>query len=340
MTTQESKQFSAGIIDFNPRRMNPDEAKAHGIPEQLREHLADWRQYPLNISFHFADNNDVSWFSAEQPWFFHSVMSDEKRLARLQESDVLILSGSGMSAYHFQERTKGAFSPEDRASLEKTQELVKTHFGEGKWVLGICFGGQLAVQVVGGRIGRLPEGVTEAGLLEHELKPAAKNDPVFNFMPDKFVAPHLHNDFVESLPATGTKVQTANGDITVTKAEVLAVRKGHLDKDGLKNPDTEYIMASVIEFDNGAKLYQIQPHPEMATPSKANFLVRMNGWLRQEMGEQYYQQALKVPMHTDFSIASVIPNFIKEAKRDSEERRGLTFIASVIAQNLYQYMLE
>lgn len=338
MTTQESKPFSAGIVDFNLKRMNPGEAQAHGIPEQMREHFADWRQYPLNISFHFPD--EISWFSAEQPWFFRSVMSDEKKLVKLQESDVLCLSGSGMSAYHFQEGKEDAFSPEDKAALEKSQELVRNHLGEGKWVEGFCFGGQVAVEAVGGKIGRLPEGVTEAGLLEHELKPAAKEDSVFAFMPDKFVAPHFHNDYVESLPAVGTKVSTKSGEITVTKAEVLAIRRGYLDKDGMKNADTEYIMASVIEFDNGARLYQIQPHPEMATPSKANFLVRMNGWLRKEMGEEYYQKALEVPEHTDFSVASIIPNFIKEAKRDLEERRGLTFIASVIAQNLYQYMLE
>ena len=106
----------------------------------------------------------------------------------------------------------------------------------------------------------------------------------------------------------------------------------------MENHDTEYIHASVTVFDNGARLYQIQPHPEMAAVKKANFLVRKNTWLADEMGREYYEQALVVPENADFSIARVITSFIVEARNLAEEKRGKVFLDSVVASNLYDYL--
>lgn len=343
--SKETRPLSAGIVDFNPKRMTPEEATAHKIPEELRNHLADWLRYPLNIARHLPEG--VSWFSAEQPWFFCLVMSNETRVKQLKQSDILILSGSAMSAYKNQEGDKTAFTAENRERLKKAQELIRNHLGESKWILGICFGGQLAIHAIGGKIGRLPtnefsNAVTEAGWLDHRLTEAGKEDNVFRYLPTTFSAPHLHNDYVIELPQIGTKIETKSGKITVTKARVLAIRHGYKDKDGLKNKDTAYIHASVIEFNNGARLYQIQPHPEMATPDKVNFLVRMSQWLSsdEEMGEAYYQQALSVPNDADFAIANIIPRFIVEAKKHLEATKGLAFAPEATNPNLNQYLLD
>ena len=329
----------AKIIDFNPTRMN--DAEAANIPQELRTFVADKRQYPFNISRHFP--NGVSWFSPDQPWFFRSVMADQEQVAKVKQSDTLILSGSGMSAYYFQEGNYDKFKPEDAEYLKKSQEIVRDQLGAGKWVLGICFGGQLAVSAVGGKIGRLPtiangNTVTEAGWLDHALTEAGKNDPVFNTLPEKFYAPHLHSDYVAQLPRVGDVVETSSGKIKVKKSEVIAIRKGYLDTEGLKNPDTEYIQACVIEFDNGAKLYQIQPHPEMATSDKSNFLVRQNPWIAKEMGEQYYEKAKKVPPDTDFSVSKIITNFIEQSREALEKKQQITLLRSTIAQSLDQFI--
>jgi len=317
--------------------MSPQEASTLGIPDNLIGQLGDYRQYPPNIARHFPDG--VSWYRSDQPWYFADVMAKDENVKRLRESDILILSGSGLSAHGFQQ---GKMSEEYRPSLERSQEVIRDHLGEGKWVLGICFGGQLAVHAVGGEIGRLPEGVTEAGWLYHRLTQEGKQDEIFGHLPEDFSAPHFHNDYISKLPSIGTRIHTAHGDIEVVRAETLVVRSGYQDKDGLKNPDTEYIMASVIEFNNGAKLYQIQPHPEMATPEKANFLVRMNQWLGKdsEMGQPYYENALKVPIGADFSVTQVIPNFVVAAQRQLEDQRGITFIKATMVQNIFQYLLK
>lgn len=333
---EDSRPLSAGIIDFNPKRMSPDEAHAHGIPDDLIEHLGDWRQYPPNIAQHFPEG--VSWFRAEQPWYFGSVMADKKHLQRLRTSDVLILSGSGLSAHHYQH---GEISEEYRSALKKSQEVIRDHLGEGKWILGICFGGQLAIHAVGGDIERLPNNITEVGWLPHQLTTDGKRDEIFSVLPNTFFAPHLHNDYVEKLPPVGTKIQTSSGEIEVVLADILATRAGYQDKTDLANAETNYVMASVVEFNNGARLYQIQPHPEMSTPQKANFLVRMNPWVGKanEMGAVYYQNALTIPEGANFSVAQIIPNFVRRAQRHSEQQHGVIFIKATLLRNLFQYLL-
>jgi len=333
---ETGRPFTAGIVDFNPKRMSPTEAHAHGIPDDLIGHLGDWRQYPPNIAQHFPEG--VSWFRAEQPWYFGSIMTDEKHLQGLRASDVLILSGSGLSAHRYQH---GEISEEYRSALEKSQEVIRDHLGEGKWILGICFGGQLAIHAVGGDIGRLPDNVTEAGWLPHQLTSEGRRDDMFSVLPNTFFAPHLHNDYVEKLPPVGTKIRTSSGETEVVFTEVLAMRAGYQDKTGLVGAETNYIMASVVAFSNGARLYQIQPHPEMATPKKANYLVRMNPWIgkENEMGEAYYQKALLVPEDADFSVAKIIPRFVHEAQRHLEEQRGIVFMKATLLRNLFQYLI-
>lgn len=335
--TEIGHPLTAGIIDFNLKRMAPQEASALGIPDALIGQLGDYRQYPPNIARHFPEG--VSWYRSDQPWYFADVMAKDENVKRLRESDILILSGSGLSAHGFQQ---GKMSEEYRPSLERSQEVIRDHLGEGKWLLGICFGGQLAVHAVGGEIGKLPEGVTEAGWLDHRLTTEGRQDEIFGHLPEDFSAPHFHNDFISKLPPIGARIHTARGDIEVVKTETLAIRRGYQDKEGLKNSDTEYIMATVVEFNNGAKLYQIQPHPEMATPEKANFLVRMNQWLGKdsEMGQPYYQNALKVPNRADFSITQVIPNFVIAAQRHLEDQRGITFLKAAAVQGIFQYLLK
>lgn len=342
----EPQPLQAGIVDFNPKRMTPEEARAAGIPDDLTTFLADHRQYALNIARQFPEG--VAWFDAQTPWFFRDTLADPSKQRRLSGSDVLILSGSGMSAHRYQEGVDKGFKEGDRELLAKSEQLVRDHLGEGKWVLGICFGGQIGITAVGGEIGRLPENehgnsVTEAGWLSHQLTDAGRDDEVFGELPDRFYAPHFHNDYVTKLPEVGSVIKTKSGDLKVTRAEILAIRKGYLDRDGLHQRETSYIHACIIEFENGARLYQIQPHPEMATPEKANFLVRKNPWLAgdDEMGQAYYDRAMLLPDEPDFAVARVITRFTEKAREHLERVRAIAFARSVIAYDyLTKYAVE
>lgn len=338
----EPSPFSAGIVDYNPKRMSAEEAQ--GIPDEYKVFLADHRQYPINIARHFPGG--VAWFDSQTPWFFREAFSDPERMRRLTNSDALILSGSGLSAYRYQEGNSQGYQEGDAELIAKSEQLIRDHLGEGKWVLGICYGGQIGIKAIGGRIGRLPENAhgnaaTEAGWLDHELTDAGQKDEVFGSLPKIFSAPHFHNDYVAKLPRVGQIVKTHSGKLTVTKAEVLAVRHGYSDREGLMNPNKEFIQASLVELDNGARLYQIQPHPEMATSEKANFLVSKNPWLAREdeMGKDYFRKAMVVPTGADFAATQVIRRFVEAAKKHAELVDARTFTDSAITYEFLRYAI-
>ena len=347
MTSPKGENFRAQIIDFNPRRMNTEEAA--GIPTDLRPLVADKRQYPLHIGSLLP--TDVAWYSPGHPWFFRDVLSNSRETDELNKANVLILTGSGMSAFQYQNISFAEGPPgfEDTL-LMITEQKVKDFMAQGKSVFANCFGGQLGVLALGGKIGRLPEVVpgtttTEAGWLSQRLTEAGKRDPIFGNgnLPEQFYAPHFHNDYVAELPPVALMIPTDSGRMFVVKSEVLAVRNGYLGKNGLEHPEQEFIMASVIEVDTGAVLYQVQAHPEMSVRQYANFLVRQNPWLADEMGSEYYEQALTVPEEADFSAANIIPNFIALARERYEASQKIMFSRAAIAQNLgalYQHMIK
>ncbi|BDG10877.1 type 1 glutamine amidotransferase [Anaeromyxobacter paludicola] len=66
-------------------------------------------------------------------------------------------------------------------------------------VLGVCFGHQLLARALGGRVERNPRGL-EAGACEVALTPAGRDDPLFDGVPDRFLAHELHEDHVAELP--------------------------------------------------------------------------------------------------------------------------------------------
>lgn len=330
MSEVEGRPLSIQIIDFNPTRLSDEEALEQGIPVELRKLLGDKRQYPFHIARHLP--GDTLWFNINDPWYFREVMDDNSLFERAKAKDVLLLSGSGMSAFKFQERVPGAFSAQDRRILERSQLLIRDYISNGKWVLGICFGGQLAVHAVKGKLGRLPQNeaghtITEAGWLPHELTEEGRGDEVFGHLPDQFCASHLHSDFVTELPEAATPFNGGRNHLMVARVEVLAIRRGYLNSTGVQNATESYIQASLIEFNNGARLYQIQPHPEMGSPDKANFLVRKNPWVAAEMGQGYYNQALAVPDDADFSVSQVITNFVASAKKHYERYHGARFFS-------------
>ncbi len=343
---EAKRVFSAGIVDFNTRRRTSEQANELGIPPDLQPFAADLRQYPLKIA-EFLPIGTL-WFQ-DQPWYFRSVMSNPEMVEKLRKSDVLILSGSGMSAYKFQEGNYPIDSPsaKDQEYLIEAEKIVRDHLGEGKWVLGDCFGGQLSVHAIGGKLGRLPSNqygntVTEAGFIPHELRPEGRRDEVFGHLPETFYASHFHNDFVEKLPTIGTEVQTSSGMIEVIKADVLAVRQGYLDRDGLKNQDTAYIHAAVIEFNNGARLYHTQFHPEMSTPERADFFARYVGYLlekEEEMGPEYAANAKIVPEDADFLASSIITRFA-EAYKNHLHLEFLQAVTPAIIYSLRRYEIN
>jgi GMP synthase (glutamine-hydrolysing) len=70
-------------------------------------------------------------------------------------------------------------------------------------VFGICFGHQLLAQALGGNVAKNPRG-REIGTVKLELHASAKDDLLFQGLPEGFVVNATHVDTVERLPPGAT----------------------------------------------------------------------------------------------------------------------------------------
>jgi GMP synthase (glutamine-hydrolysing) len=92
--------------------------------------------------------------------------------------------------------------------LPRTRALVRLAEAEGRPVLGICLGHQLATLALGGEVGRNPAGSTVA-VLPVSWGPEAEEDPLFGAARDAAHAVHWNNDVVLALPPGGTVLATS-----------------------------------------------------------------------------------------------------------------------------------
>jgi GMP synthase (glutamine-hydrolysing) len=108
---------------------------------------------------------------------------------RVNEHDALIVMGGPQQAY------------DDGSApwLRQTKELLRTAVADGLPVLGICLGGQLLAEAMGGRV-RAGENGPELGARLVSKRDAAVDDPVFGDIPLSPVVVQWHWDEISELP--------------------------------------------------------------------------------------------------------------------------------------------
>jgi GMP synthase (glutamine-hydrolysing) len=121
---------------------------------------------------------------------FRNVMSGVPAVDEVTAYDAMIVGGSG--DFSIVERDQPFFKP----MAELLRGLVDLSFP----TFGCCFGFQLLVDAMGGRIVRDSEN-SELGSFEVELTDEGVRDPLFGQLPQTFVAQMGHFDRAEELPA-------------------------------------------------------------------------------------------------------------------------------------------
>lgn len=291
--------FKVGIVDFNPNRFTKEEIAERRMTPQEALLYGDRRQYPLKIGSLLPEN--VKWFDPDEPWFYQESLTRE-RISRLENKDACILTGSSLSAYQYQQGEREKIGEENAKLIDDFKMKIPSFIEQGIPILGICFGGQIAAHCLGGTLGTLNK--VEAGLLPHRLTKTGREDPVFDYLPEKFYAPHLHSDYVATLPEVGHTIKINDKKIVVRKSQVL-VKKDN------------YIHAYIIKFDNGCFVYGVQFHPEMATEKYANFLVEANRhWLEDVIN---IEEALEISEEANFDVNQIIPRFVETARKYRRE---------------------
>ena len=108
---------------------------------------------------------------------------------RVTEHDALVVMGGPQQAY------------DDRSApwLRQTKELLRAAVADGLPVLGVCLGGQLLAEAMGGRV-RPGEDGPELGARLVSKRDAAVDDPVFGEIPLSPVVVQWHWDAIVELP--------------------------------------------------------------------------------------------------------------------------------------------
>lgn len=147
---------------------------------QVREEIIKKHEFGVVV--------ETSGLSAHQ-FDVHDVLTEEQfNLARLKEYDAVMIGGSG--AYSV---------TDDESFIDFLEDIVRYCKTESIPYLGLCFGMQVAVQALGGKV-ITDVTTTEAGTFTMYRNEASDTDPVVGSLPREFLAGCGRKDLAVELP--------------------------------------------------------------------------------------------------------------------------------------------
>lgn len=185
---------------------------------------------------------------------FHNVVENMPDVSEVEGYDAVIIGGSG--DFSVVERDQPFIDP----MVGLLRQLVDRRFP----IFGCCFGFQLLVDAMGGKVVRDP-GNAEIGSFEVELTDEGARDPLFGQLPQTFVAQMGHFDRAEDLPAGVASLARsdlcAHQALKVPDAPIWATQfHPELDRKGNRTRCVAYIK-EFGKFED----YKALPSPEALT---------------------------------------------------------------------------
>ena len=140
-----------------------------------------------------------------------TLLFDGQELPGMDEFDWLVIMGGPMNIYE-----------EDKYSwLAGEKRFIRDAIASNKIVLGICLGGQLIADVLGGKVRRNLH--KEIGWYSVKLTPEGQKSRIFNVLPNTFMALHWHGDTFEIPPEA---LRTAESEACANQAFALGKAVG------------------------------------------------------------------------------------------------------------------
>lgn len=119
----------------------------------------------------------------------HDLLGGPPSLAEICRHDVLMVGGSGH--YYVSKRNL----PEMETTLDRMREVVEV----GHPTFASCFGFQLLVEALGGRVVHDPDRI-EVGTYDVTLTEGGRSDPLFGQLPSSFKAQMGRKDRADAMP--------------------------------------------------------------------------------------------------------------------------------------------
>lgn len=127
-----------------------------------------------------------------------TLLFEGEQLPQPADFDWLVVMGGPMNIYE-----------EDRYPWLAGEKLfIKQAIEDKKIVLGLCLGGQLIADVIGGQVTKNPD--KEIGWFPVRLSDEARKSPLFSFFPPEPVVFEWHGDTFSSLPEEAIVVAENN----------------------------------------------------------------------------------------------------------------------------------
>lgn len=115
-----------------------------------------------------------------------------------QDFDWLVVMGGPMNIY----------DEENYPWLAEEKVFIKEAIASGKVIIGLCLGGQLLAEVIGGKVTKNPD--KEIGWFPIRLSEEARSSPLFSFLPQQPVVFQWHGDTFSVLPDDAKCIAESN----------------------------------------------------------------------------------------------------------------------------------
>lgn len=167
----------------------------------------------------------------------------------LNTYNAVIFGGSGDFDFDGGRRHDDVACTISKEIVSRVRNLVLYAIDEDFPMLGICFGHQIVSEVLGVRVIH-DQSQRKVGSYQVVLTDEGKKDPLFSFLPERFVAQYMHKDSLSDCP---------------TEAVLLA--------------NSDCCRASALRF--GSCVYTMQFHPEITAEEVSWKLAQYPGYVPQ-----------------------------------------------------------
>jgi len=130
----------------------------------------------------------LTWANANDFDVTKTMMFQDDDLPDHDDYDWLVVMGGPMNIYDH----------ENYPWLLMEKQFIKTAIDTGKLVIGLCLGGQLIADVIGGEVTKNNQ--LEIGWFPIRFKEGFKSSALFSFLPDEPTVFHWHGDTFSKLP--------------------------------------------------------------------------------------------------------------------------------------------
>lgn len=165
----------------------------------------------------FSRTNISFWAAEKGHQVNQTFVCNNEELPSVDSFDWLMVMGGSQHAWDEQ----------GNSWLQEEKAFVREALDKGKLILGICFGGQILAEALGGQI--FPNEHKEIGWHDVSLNREGRKSFLFQNLPPSFVSFHWHSDHF-SLPASCTRLaysQTSENQAFVCNGRPLVGLQFH-----------------------------------------------------------------------------------------------------------------